>query len=310
MTIAMGLPGVVIESSPGQRCRCTEGAGLSGIPWVVYEEPDDALANQHRGLPTHAPAERERIRDRLSGVRIESQECAAVPRPENLTHEALLASYDRKVMYRDREMPNAVGGALCLDFLNTVDPRHAAARREYLSDYGALVAWARYVNAIGEGEAKRLLSGAKRAPSEAERVLRRALRLRESLYRVFANVTQSAIPPRVDLQRLNSELARAMGKAKVVYSTKGFSWKLDEPRPRLDSVLWPVVRSAADLLVHGELQRVRECPGDAARCGWLFLDSSKNARRRWCEMRSCGNRAKARRHYSRVRAGQESERRR
>jgi len=55
-----------------------------------------------------------------------------------------------------------------------------------------------------------------------------------------------------------------------------------------------VAHSALDLLrspMHG---RIRECAG--AGCGWLFVDTSKAARRRWCSMESCGNRAKVQRH--------------
>ena len=67
-----------------------------------------------------------------------------------------------------------------------------------------------------------------------------------------------------------------------------------------DRMLWPVTRSAAELLVSGELSRVRTCANDT--CGWLFMDTSKNRSRRWCDMNDCGNRAKARRHYARKRA--------
>ena len=54
-----------------------------------------------------------------------------------------------------------------------------------------------------------------------------------------------------------------------------------------------------DMQIQGSLERIRECPGQGT-CGWLFLDLSKNASRRWCDMRVCGNRAKARRHYART----------
>ena len=45
-----------------------------------------------------------------------------------------------------------------------------------------------------------------------------------------------------------------------------------------------------------ELDRVKRCPGHD--CGWVFLDETKNARRRWCLMEVCGNRAKSMRHYA------------
>jgi predicted RNA-binding Zn ribbon-like protein len=58
-----------------------------------------------------------------------------------------------------------------------------------------------------------------------------------------------------------------------------------------------VVKSAGDLLISGELDNVRVC--SAPDCQWLFLDTSKNHSRRWCDMKGCGNRAKVRRHYER-----------
>ena len=205
----------------------------------------------------------------------------------------------------DHDLPNAVGGALCLDFVNTVDPRHEVNRREYLSDYDALVAWARHVGAISEAQARRMLSASRQYPAQSSQALRRAVLLREALYRIFASMTQGRGPRGDDLDRMNHELSNAMVQARVVNAKDGFRWRWDDSRLRLDYILWPVVRSAADLLTVGPLERVRECPG-AGTCGWMFLDVSKSGKRRWCEMSSCGNRAKARRHYSRLSHSQET----
>jgi len=68
----------------------------------------------------------------------------------------------------------------------------------------------------------------------------------------------------------------------------------------LSSVLWPVARAAADLLLSDEISHLRMCGADD--CAWLFLDKTKNQRRRWCDMKTCGNRVKARRHYQRLKA--------
>src|ERR687888_470126 len=73
------------------------------------------------------------------------------------------------------------------------------------------------------------------------------------------------------------------------------AWSWADAAVRLDAPLWPLVRLAAELLVGPELERVRECA--AGDCRWLFLDTSKNRSRRWCDMKSCGNRAKVRRFY-------------
>ncbi|MFI5387727.1 MAG: CGNR zinc finger domain-containing protein [Fimbriimonadales bacterium] len=170
-----------------------------------------------------------------------------------------------------------------------------------------MVAWARDVGAISEAQAKRTWGAARQDPAQARQVLKRAVLLREALYRIFADVTQGHAPRRDDLKLLNHELAKAMAYARVVNAREGFRWLWDDSRLPLDHILWPVVRSAADLLTVGPLQRVRECPG-AGTCGWMFLDVSKSGKRRWCEMSSCGNRAKARRHYSRVSGARTSKR--
>jgi predicted RNA-binding Zn ribbon-like protein len=198
------------------------------------------------------------------------------------------------------KVPELVGGDLCLDFVNTVDPRHAAHRFDYLADYGALVAWARHTGAVEAVAASRLLGRAARQPDEARDVLRRAIRLREALYRVFASAIARRAPPKDALDRLNRELAWVNAKTRLTRHRDGFVVQWGDDRPRLDQVLWPVIRSALGVLVDGPLDRVRECPGPG-NCGWLFIDLSKNASRRWCDMRTCGNRAKVHRYYTRIR---------
>lgn len=197
-------------------------------------------------------------------------------------------------------MPTLIGGVLCLDFVNTVDPRHATGRRDYLDSYQALVEWAHHAGAIDLAVRERLSSAAAADPSEARRVLRRAITLREALYAIFAEARNGQQPAGENLDSLHGELTSAMTHIRVQRAATGFAWGWDDPGHRLDRVLWPVTQSAVDLLVSGPLGRVRECPGEG-NCGWLFLDLSKNASRRWCDMRSCGNRAKARRYRVRSR---------
>jgi predicted RNA-binding Zn ribbon-like protein len=62
-----------------------------------------------------------------------------------------------------------------------------------------------------------------------------------------------------------------------------------------------VSRAAAELLIGEDIGYVRQCASDD--CSWLFLDKTKNHRRRWCDMKSCGNRDKARRYYQRQKEG-------
>jgi len=197
------------------------------------------------------------------------------------------------------EMPNLIGGALCLDFVNTVDPRHAPGRRDYLDSYPALVAWGSHAGAIDAGQGERLGEAAAGDPAEAERVLGRAIRLREALYPLFSRAARGQPPGPDDLSVLQAELTRALPHFLLTWSPGGYVREWEQDSSALDQVLWAVAWSAAELVLHGPLDRIRECPGQG-NCGWVFLDLSKNASRRWCDMRVCGNRAKARRHYARA----------
>jgi predicted RNA-binding Zn ribbon-like protein len=67
---------------------------------------------------------------------------------------------------------------------------------------------------------------------------------------------------------------------------------------RLDSPLWPVVRSAAELLASSDVERLRVCAGDD--CGWAYVDRSRNGLRRWCQMSTCGTAEKTRRRRQRL----------
>jgi predicted RNA-binding Zn ribbon-like protein len=178
-----------------------------------------------------------------------------------------------------------LGGALCLDFVNTVDPRYGLQRVEYIPDYESLVAWAAWAGAIEPPD--------RVAPRSGAAVLRRAHALRDDLHALLG-------PERPDpraLDAFNRELRRAAGHAVVRPAEDSYvaAW---DTAARPDRVLWPIVRSAADLMLSPSLERVRECDGH--NCGWLFLDTSKAGRRRWCSMEICGNRAKSQRHRRRV----------
>lgn len=98
---------------------------------------------------------------------------------------------------------------------------------------------------------------------------------------------------------LDGALPAALGRLRLVPGRKRFTWDWAGDVEALDRVLWPVVRSAAELLTSGDLDRVRRCAGDD--CAWLFLDRSRNGSRRWCDMTVCGNRSKVRRFYRRGR---------
>ena len=193
-----------------------------------------------------------------------------------------------------------LGGRVCLDFANTVGWHAGDNPSEHLRSYADIVLWSRHAGILEDDQAYRLMHEAAERPDEADATFDRAIKLREAIYRIFSAIAADRRPETADLDLLNDVLSEALPRLRVKLRAEGFTWSWADADGALDRVLWPVARSAAELLVSGELGRVRECAGQG--CGWLFVDVSRNRLRRWCDMKSCGNRAKARRHYERVKA--------
>jgi len=180
------------------------------------------------------------------------------------------------------------GGALCLDFVNTVDPRLKPPHEEFLAGFAELANWGRYVRVLSVSQRRAMLTEGAADPTGAAAAHRRAIELREALFRLF-RAPRRPSPDALttlngELQRTSVFIQRRQGRYELV-------WR---PAFVVDGLLGAIARSAVDLLTSRELDHVRECAGDG--CGWLFLDTSKAHRRRWCTMAVCGNRAKARRH--------------
>jgi predicted RNA-binding Zn ribbon-like protein len=192
-----------------------------------------------------------------------------------------------------------IGGRLCLDFVNT-GSRGTDLPREYLTCYADFVDWGRQAGILTEQEARELLRKARERQEDADQIFKRAICLREAFYRIISATIYGKSATRTDLGMFNQEFAEAMSHSQIVPESSGFAWKLISDKNAFDRVLAEVVRSAADLLTSEELGKVRLCADQT--CAWAFVDLSKNRSRRWCDMKDCGNQAKARRHYERVKA--------
>ena len=190
-----------------------------------------------------------------------------------------------------------VGGWLCLDFVNTVDWHNSEHPHEWLTKYSDLVSWSRNAGILTENEALDLLRRAELHPSDTKTVLERAIILREALYRIFTAIVNHQLSNPSDITTLNAELANAMTQTRIQQTADSHKWSYAFKDNALDRMLWSAVRSAADLLTSDKLDRIRRCSEE--KCGWLFLDMSRNRSRKWCDMKDCGNRTKARRHYKR-----------
>lgn len=190
-----------------------------------------------------------------------------------------------------------VGGWLCLDFVNTVDWHNSEHPHEWLTKYSDLVSWSRNAGILTENEALNLLRRAELHSTDAKTVLERAIILREALYRTFSAIVNNQLSNPSDITTLNAELANAMTQTRLQQTVDSHKWSYAFKDKTLDPMLWSAVRSAADLLTSDKLDRIRRCSEE--KCGWLFLDMSRNRSRKWCDMKDCGNRTKARRHYKR-----------
>jgi predicted RNA-binding Zn ribbon-like protein len=192
-----------------------------------------------------------------------------------------------------------IGGAPCLDFANTSSGRGTPLRLEHLRSFDLLLAWSEHAGTVSRARRRRLSRLAAAQPRAAARVLRRALALREAIHATGAALAHAVPPPAPALALLNGELAAAMAQARLRQASGGFAWDWATAPAALEGVLWPLARSAADLLVAPLHARIKQCPGHG--CGWIFLDMTKNRSRRWCEMEVCGTRNKIRRYRDRRR---------
>lgn len=191
-----------------------------------------------------------------------------------------------------------VGGELCLDFVNTASERFVGPFRERLLEYDDLVRWAERTEAVDGATAARLRGAAAGDPEGAARSLERARSLREAIYRVFRALHRGEEPSAEDVSLVGVAGSAAASMQRLVAGEAGFELEWPET-DALDRAWWPAATSAVALLVSSDLARVKECATD--NCNWLFLDMSRNRSRRWCDMKDCGNRAKARRHYAKRR---------
>ncbi len=192
------------------------------------------------------------------------------------------------------------GGALALDFANSIEKRPLPEPLELLNSYSDLIAWAAQAGIVDRGRAQRLRLTAGRQVSHARRVFRRAVRLREAVFGTFSAIAAGRQPDSNDLDSIRHDALAAYQHGRLARNGGAFQWEFPGNVEALDSVLWPIAKNVMDLLVDSQsLASIRECASD--RCAWLFLDRSRNRTRRWCDMKVCGNRAKSRRHYRRAR---------
>jgi predicted RNA-binding Zn ribbon-like protein len=185
------------------------------------------------------------------------------------------------------------GGELAIDFTNTGS--RGADSVDHLRTFGDLMAWAEARTVVTPEQARRLRRTAGQRPPAARAALASALELREALYRVITAAAGNRTAADADLAILNAHVRRTFSRMRLTPARARLELTMDDgpPASLADAVLTPIVRAAVDLLTSDGIARVRQC-ADAS-CAWLFLDTTRNRTRRWCDMKACGNRSKVRR---------------
>jgi predicted RNA-binding Zn ribbon-like protein len=197
-----------------------------------------------------------------------------------------------------------VAGDPALDLVNTVDWTSTGLVEDRLANYDRLTRWAEAAGLLLPRLGAQFRGAAAQRPRAAESALRAAKELRWNLRQIFRAVARGESPAKLpEMAELNDSLASALAQLQLVGAPSGsaegppLQWSWRDAAERLDSIIWPVARSAAELLVSEEAGRIRECGG--LECGWMYVDRSRNGLRRWCMMESCGTREKSRRRAQR-----------
>ena len=196
-----------------------------------------------------------------------------------------------------------IGGVLCLDFANTVGPRHSRPDKDahdYLGSYHDLTQWSQDAGVIGANRASLLRRNAIHYPTDADTALARAVHLREAIFTVFSAIARGDEPSPAALTTIQREYAASMNDAQLISTESGIDWFWTNPTD-YNYVLGPVARSAVETALQADFNRIRSCPGHGGSCGWLFYDTSKNGSRRWCSMSACGTWEKGNRSSGRTR---------
>jgi predicted RNA-binding Zn ribbon-like protein len=191
-----------------------------------------------------------------------------------------------------------------LDYVNTLDNRFVAGGpKELLTGYSDLLAFVGQSALLNPRQVNALRKKGQSTP--AMQALARAHQLREALSSAFYAVAANERPPLDSLKSIDDFSLDAQRHRRLVWAPAGArdenlsraDWVWERSEPAIELPLWAITASAVDLLLSHSMSHVHECGSPT--CRWLFLDTSKNHSRRWCDMTICGNRMKARRFQAR-----------
>ncbi len=189
-------------------------------------------------------------------------------------------------------------GHPALELVNTLDLRFSPNPEELLPSYGDLLRLAAQLRLITAEQARKLARTVDE--KNARRILASTVELREALSAVLYAWMDGGKPPAGQVKILERHFQEAALHRSLRADKSQLKWSWAPTEQQAEIPLWKLAQAASDLLVSSDAELVKDC-GDPT-CRWLFLDLSKNHTRRWCDMKTCGNRMKARRFQARLQA--------
>ena len=179
-----------------------------------------------------------------------------------------------------------LGGALSLDYINTVHDRKSDPIVDYLHSEADLLAWAKRAGMVSKEDKLTPLTNSD---------FKQAIEIRELLYRIFYSIVQAGNVDNYDLQAFNAHTIAYLPGLKLIQTGKlqfEEKWQLSDT---MSTIIATILKDAKELLLSSRINRIKECP----KCGWLFADATKNGKRKWCSMKNCGSASKALEWYHR-----------
>jgi len=191
-----------------------------------------------------------------------------------------------------------VGGSPALDLANTVVSRRDRHGPDMLNSFDDLVTWAVRAGLLKDADAHKLKKRCGLAV--ANKALERAKNLREAIYLIGSAIAGQSEIPTEALRELERAAKKARCAQRLMSGIKNLRWEVSDST-RLDVIADMVTDAAIELFtMQAGSGRLKECLGQ--NCGWLFLDTSRSGRRRWCSEKDCGSASRVRRHRARMKS--------
>lgn len=185
------------------------------------------------------------------------------------------------------------GGCTVFDFTNTINNRYVPDPYDYLGSYPDFLAWAGKVGLLGVSRIQELADYAISHPRKTAVAFDRVVQHRELLFELFSVIADKQTPEQSIVSAYNVILREAFSHITITITNERVGATFSDSGVSLDAPLHLLIKEAFDLLMVGRLDRIKCC----SNCGWLFLDQTKNGKRRWCNMQVCGSRDKSKRYY-------------